>query len=244
VSANLNVLCTICARGGSKGVVNKNIKSLCGKPLIAHSIEQLTAWNHRPKKIIVSTDSKEIADVAIKFGADVPFFRPDYLATDAAPKIPVIRHAWQETEKIYNEKYDLVIDIDPTAPVRKLSDIDNVIEVYKKKHAWNVFSVVKARKNPYFNMVELTGDGVAQISKKMVSSIARRQDAPAVYDMNASIYLYSREFLCRDDLVSHFTEKTYVYEMDDISAFDIDREIDFKFIEFLAKEGIWNARYE
>ena len=120
-----NLLITICARGGSKGVKGKNTRSLVGKPLICYTIKQAKEWG-RGKHIVVSTDSEEIAQVAKEFGVEVPFIRPAELATDISGKISAIRHAFIASEKIYREKYDMVMDLDVTSPIRKVSDLRRV----------------------------------------------------------------------------------------------------------------------
>lgn len=238
----MKILVTIAARGGSKGVKNKNVRDLCGKPLIAHTIGQALKWG-RASKVLVSTDSAEIAGVAKRYGAEAPFLRPPELSTDTAPKVPVIRHAWAEAEKIYAETYDFVVDLDATAPLRRISDIEAALRTAQAKNSSTLFSVVPAHKNPYFNMVELDGEGWAKLCKKLGDGVKRRQDAPKVYDLNASIYVYSREFLLGDSQTV-LTEKSAVHVMDELSGTDIDREVDFRFVEFILKEGLWKFDYD
>lgn len=233
----MNILVTICARGGSKGVKNKNIRKLMGKPLIAYTIEQALTWG-RASEVVVSTDSDEIADVAKKYGALVPFIRPKELATDTADKLAVIRHALLESEKIYNANFDIVIDLDVTSPIRSVEDIENCYNLFQDKRPKVLFSVVHAHKNPYFNMVEVDSNGYAHLSKLLTGNIHRRQDAPIVYSMNASIYIYDSAFLRDEKNTSIFTNSSTIYEMGDLSGVDIDREVDFKFVEFLVKEGL------
>jgi len=222
----MNILSTICARGGSKGVKNKNIRELNGKIL--------AKWG-KASKIVCSTDSKDIARIANDYGAETPFMRPEELASDNAAKIPVIQHALEFCEKEYNTEYDLVIDLDPTAPLRKINDLDNALAEFHKTQADVLYSVKKKKKNPYFNMVELDDEGNARISKKLESAFVRRQDAPQVYSINGSIYIYDRNHLI--SVKGLHCENERIYVMDDIAAIDIDREIDFKFIEFLLKSG-------
>ena len=124
----MNILVTIAGRGGSKGVPDKNIRPLAGKPLIAHSIEQAKKWG-RAKHIVVSSDSQKIIEVAKKYGALAPFVRPNELAGDTADKLSVIRHALEESEKKYETKYDLVVDMDITAPLRKKNDLENMYSI-------------------------------------------------------------------------------------------------------------------
>lgn len=236
--SKFNILCTICARGGSKEVKNKNIRLLAGKPLIAYTIKQALKWG-KADNIIVSTDSENIKTVAEKYGAKVPFKRPEELAGDSSPKLLSIRHALIESERIFDKKYDIVMDLDATAPLRKIKDLDNCLKIFLKKKPENLFSVVKAHRNPYFNMVEEKKNGFVKLCKKKSKSIISRQMAPVVYSMNASIYFFTRDFLLNTKNLMPFSDKTAVYVMDDISSYDIDREIDFKFIEILIKEGIW-----
>jgi len=236
-----NILCTICARGGSKGIKNKNIRFLLGKPLIAHTIKQAFKWG-KAKKVIVSTDSKKISEVALRYGAEVPFMRSKKLASDSAAKILSIRHALVECERVYRERYDIVVDLDVSSPVRTVKDIDGCFEVFRKKKADTAFSVVHAHRNPYFNMVEKRKDGFVKICKRPPRLILRRQRTPEVYNMNASIYFYKREFLLDRRNKTPFSNKTAVYVMDDSAGYDIDREIDFKFIELLMKEGNYEIR--
>lgn len=238
----MKILVTIAARGGSKGVKNKNIRELCGKPLIAYTIEQALKWG-KASKVLVSTDSAEIAGAAKRFGAEAPFLRPPELSTDTAPKVPVVRHAWREAEKLYGETYDFVVDLDATAPLRKIADIEASVRTAVEKKSATLFSVVPAHKNPYFNMVELGAGGWAGLCKKPAAGVTRRQDAPEVYDMNASIYVYSREFLAGGS-PTVLTERSAVHVMDELSGVDIDREVDFKFVEFLIKEGLWKFDYD
>lgn len=232
-----NLLITICARGGSKGVKGKNIRNLAGKPLIYYTIKQAIDWG-KAKYIVVSTDSEEIAQIAKQFGAEVPFIRPDDLATDSAAKVPVIRHALISCEKIYQEKFDCVMDLDVTSPIRKVSDLEKAYHLFLEKRPKTLFSVVNARRNPYFNMVELDKYGKANYSKLPDKNFDRRQDAPQVYDMNASIYIYDRNFLLDEGNIRPVSDNSIIYEMDEISRTDIDSEIDLKFVEFLLKENV------
>lgn len=232
-----NLLITICARGGSKGVKGKNIRKLAGFPLIYYTIKQTKEWG-KGNHIVVSTDSSEIAEIAKKYGAEVPFMRPKKFASDKSPKTDAIRHALLESEKIFKKRFDYVMDLDITAPVRKTEDLENVLKLFLKKKPKTLFSVVRARRNPYFNMVEEDNKGRVHLSKK--GNFVRRQDTPKVYDMNASIYIYRRDYLLDEKNTSPISDGSVVYVMDEISRTDIDHEVDFKYIEFLVKEGIVN----
>lgn len=234
----MKILATIAARGGSKGLKNKNIKDLLGKPLIAYTIEQVNKWG-RYDKFIVSTDSKEIANIAIRFGAMVPFMRPVELANDTSGKLDVLRHSLVKSERHYRTRFDVLLDLDATAPIRTIEDIENIVKLFEEANADCVFSVVKARRSPYFNMVEEKEDGTITICKKLTDEIVRRQDAPIVYEMNASMYVYRRDFLLDINNKLPYSGKSMVYKMGELSCVDIDSELDFKFIEFLIREGIW-----
>jgi CMP-N-acetylneuraminic acid synthetase len=230
---------TICARGGSKGVRRKNSRHLGGKPLIAYTIESLLRWG-KADRVIVSTDSPEIMQIANDYGAETPFTRPTELATDTAPKIPVIQHAIRFCEEEEKSKYDIIVDLDPTSPLRQSEDIENALSEFQRTNADVLYSVTESSKNPYFNMVELDDDGKAHLSKVLKGEIYRRQDAPKVYSINGSIYVYDRDFL--ETTKGLHCEKERVYIMDELSSIDIDREIDFQFIEFLLERGLFEFK--
>lgn len=228
----MNRLCTICARGGSKGVTNKNIKLLLGKPLIAHTIMQAKKsglFNY----VAVSSDSEEILSVAKAWGVDVLIKRPDELATDQAAKLPVIRHALKAVEQQTGQKFHTHVDLDATSPLRNIADIKGAVKMLESnKEIANVITGAPARRSPYFNLVELNIEGYVELSKELSTSIVRRQDSPKCYDMNASIYVWRREVLLSEDKV--ILPKTALYEMPEERSIDIDSPLDFDFVEFLA----------
>lgn len=228
---NLKVIVTICARGGSKGVPGKNIRPLLGKPLIAHTIEhaQNLGWVDR---IVVSTDDEKIKRVAEEYGVSVPFLRPTLLAQDTSPKMPAMIHAVKTAEEHWQENYDLVLDLDPTNPLRLLEDITGVVDaLLKNPKARTAFSVTPAYKNPYMNMIEADKDGFAKVVKKPPKPIIRRQDAPAVYEVVASIYAIHRKNL---EKITYFpTKQNAFYVMPEERALDIDSAVDFEIIELL-----------
>lgn len=223
-------LCTICARGGSKGVKGKNVRNLMGKPLIAHSIEQARA-SGLFELLSVSSDSDEILDIARQCGADHLIKRPAEMATDQAAKLPVIRHCVAETERLAGRQFDILVDLDATSPLRTPSDIREAVALLEDRCAGNVITAMPARRSPYFNMVELDANGIASLSKPLQSSVVRRQDAPKCYDMNASIYVWSHEALFGSDTL--FNPDTRLYVMPEERSIDIDSELDFRFVEFL-----------
>ena len=223
-------ICTICARGGSKGVKNKNIRTLLGKPLIAHSILQAKA-SGLFDCIAVSSDSDEILATAGKWGADCLIKRPYELATDQAAKIPVIRHCVAEAESILGQTFDVVVDLDATSPLRIPEDIVGSVSLLEERGVYNVITGTPARRSPYFNMVEVDEQGVARLSKKLNTPVFRRQDAPKCYDMNASIYVWRRDTLFSCHTI--FNSDTLLYDMPEERSIDIDSELDFRFVEFI-----------
>ncbi len=235
----MRILGTICARGGSKGIKNKNIRLFLGKPLIYYSIQALKEWG-KCDRIIFSTDSEEIKKIAVEYGAEAPFLRSNELATDDASKIDVWKHIISYCEKEEHNVYDYIVDLDPTSPIRLLKDIEESYQKIIKKDADIIFSVYPCQKNPYFNMVEIDEDGYAKLCKKPNNAVFSRQKAPEVYSLNASIYIIKRDFLKKMNTL--YSGKAIVYKMSDISI-DIDREIDFKFLEFLIKNGEFKFDY-
>lgn len=230
---SMKKLCTICARGGSQGVKNKNIISLCGKPLIAHTILQAKK-SGLFDAITVSSDSKKILSIAKKWGADYLIDRPKELASSTAAKLPAIQHAVTNTEEQANTVFDILVDLDATAPLRSAEDLTNSFKLFiNNSNAMNLITACPARKSPYFNMVEMNQDGFASLSKKSEKTIVRRQDAPACYDMNASIYIWRREALFRNLPV--VSDRTLLYVMPEERSIDIDTPLDLVFVRLLAK---------
>lgn len=355
-----NILCTICMRGGSKGVPNKNLRKLHGKPLMAYTIQQ-ALQSGLFEHVVVSTDSQVIADMAKKCCAEAWFLRPAELATDEAPKLPVIRHAFLEAEKHYGQKFDQLMDLDVTSPLRLVEDITGAYKQFVDDDADILISASPARKNPYFNMVEINKGSVNLVkhnnfSKLLINPKAsirdaleslsqsgekclmvidsygklkgtlsdgdlrkallkgsnledpimdiynsnpvylkqsaykndlakklfienkfdlipiidedgvlldfvvweefftdedklfnqqsnlelhtpfRRQDAPDVYDMNASIYIWKRHALLESNTL--FTDRTSLFIMPEERSVDIDTELDWAFVEFITGRSL------
>ena len=229
-----NVLCTICARGGSKGVKNKNIKTINGKPLIAYTIEQAIA-SKLFEHVVISTDSDAIANIAKEYGAEVFFKRSEEMASDTAGKLDVIKDAFIRSEKHYKKQYDYLIDLDATAPLRSVQDIQDSFKQFLLNNNDNLITAMPGRRSPYFNLVEVDTYGKVNLSKKLDSNILRRQDAPKSYDMNASIYIWKRDVILNENSI--FLENTGLYVMPEERSIDIDTELDYKFVEFLMKES-------
>jgi CMP-N-acetylneuraminic acid synthetase len=228
----MNILITICARGGSKGISGKNIKLLAGKPLIEYTIELARQFQNKYSNvnIALSTDSKEITDIALLSGLKVPYIRPEFLATDTAGKIEAIGDVLLFYENQLQIRYDYVLDLDVTSPLRNINDLSKAFQLIKEDNtAFNLFSVNPANRNPYFNMVEQQENGYYNLVKK--GEFLTRQSAPKVYDLNASFYFYKRVFFdCNYKTVINPYSLIYIMPH---SCFDLDHQIDFEFIEYL-----------
>ena len=229
----MNILCTICMRGGSRGVRNKNLIKIFNKPLFYYSIKAAKNSNIF-SDIVVSSDSNKIIKNCSSFGIKHFVKRPNFLAKNNSPKIPVIRHALLEMEKKLNKKYEIIIDLDVTSPLRKVDDIKKALIKFKKDKSDILFTVCKARKNPYFNLIEKKRDEV-KLVKFLPKIISSRQKAPKVYDMNASIYIWKRAALIKYNTL--FTKKTSIFLMSVDRSFDIDTILDLEIIKFLMKKN-------
>ena len=230
----MEILITICARGGSKGIPAKNIKPIAGKPLIAYSIEQAKKLSKKINATItISTDDELIKKTAEKFGVITDYVRPDYLATDAVGKIETIEDILKYEESKANKRFDFVLDLDVTSPLRTIKDLEYAMQLMiDNSEAFNLFSVNKAARNPYFNMVEVNREGYYGLVKTNPNgTVISRQAAPEVYDLNASFYWYRRSFFELGSK-SVFTNKSLIYVMDHM-CFDLDHAVDFLFMEYL-----------
>ena len=224
--------CFIFARGGSKGLVNKNIKPLNGKPLIAYSIEEALKVKNIDR-VIVSTDSEEIAEVARKYHAEVPFLRPSHLASDDSPEWL----SWQHALSFLNEKEGRIpekfISVPTTSPLRSYEDIQNCIVEFDKGGADSIITVTEASRSPYFNMVKEADDGFIDIIIKKGNQIFRRQDAPSVYDVTTVAYVISSKFIMEHNGI--FEGKVRKVLVPSERSLDIDNEYDFKIAEYMIK---------
>jgi N-acylneuraminate cytidylyltransferase len=221
----------IFARGGSKGLPGKNIRSFRGKPLIAWSIEQALAVG-RIKRVIISTDSEEIAAVARDYGAEIPFMRPAELARDDSPEWLAWRHALNHLKETAGQYPDVFVSVPATAPLRKVDDIERCLDEYDKGDADMVITVTDAHRSPYFNMVKANPDGSVGLVIPGSSTVTRRQDAPAVYDMATVCYVANPEFV-----ISHgatFEGRVKAVHVPLERSIDIDTLLDFRIAEFLA----------
>ena len=241
----MNTLITICGRGGSKGIPNKNIRELNGKPLIAYTIASARAYQSKhPNTFIgLSTDSKAILDVSRKYGVDTAYMRPEELGLDSTGKIAVLADLLKYEEKARGLSFDLIIDLDITSPLRTLEDIENmVVKLGEYPTALNAFSVSHPHRNPYFNMVEQTESGFAIVVKRPDSPFLSRQSAPEVYDINGSIYVYTKAFFQKGQ-TSATTDWSIAYLINH-QCFDLDSPIDLEFMDFLLSRGKLNFEFE
>lgn len=234
-----SILITVCARGGSKGVLGKNIRPLLGKPLLLHTLDIAKEYSKRHENcpIYISTDSKDIAKVATDAGFSVPRMRSDHLSGDVIGKTPVIYNALLNAEKDFKTRFDFVLDLDVTSPLRNLDDIDGCVQMALKNPQYDVvLSVCESRRNPYFNMVEEIGGGKISLCKK--GDFKTRQSSPKVYDLNASIYVYRRDFFETGEADrSCIGPNTGIYVMPASRSWDIDHEEDFAIMEALMEHN-------
>ena len=220
----------VCARGGSKGVPRKNLRPLAGKPLITHTIECAKACPVL-QRVVVSTDDEEIADIARKCGAEVPFLRPAELAQDTSSKWEVFRHLVKALEEMDGARVGILVDLDTGVPLREPADIDGCVRRLLSGPADVVVTAYEPERNPYFNMVEIAEDGFARIAKYPDKPIVCRQQAPAVYSLSPAVYAIRTPALWQYEHWSRSRMQIYVMPRD--RAIDIDSELDYRLIEFL-----------
>ena len=232
---NKRILGLIPARGGSKGLPGKNIKPLLGKPLIAWTIEQVKASRYIDE-VLVSTDSKKIASIAKKYGAEVPFIRPKRLATSSARMIDVLLHALTFLEN-KNEHYDLIMLLQATSPLRGYKDIDASIELLVKKKARAVISVCESEQHPWWSIMLTRDRRIKDFNKKRIMN-KNRQELPTYYRINGALYISYIGYVKREK--GFIGRTTYAYVMPRERSVDIDTEFDFKLAEFLMANIIKN----
>ncbi len=230
----MRTLAVVPARGGSKGVLRKNLREVGGKPLIAHTI--VTGLAARSiDRLVVSTEDDEIAEVARSYGADVPFERPEALATDIASQLDVVIHALGVVEEVEAVPYDCVVLLQPTAPLRTSEDIDHCIAKLESEKADSVISFYRVEHGHPHYMYTLEGGCPVPLLKGAVSS--RRQDFPAVYIRNGAIYAVRRDVLVNDR--SFYGKEIRPYIMPYVRSVNIDTETDLSIADlFFRQRGI------
>ena len=222
------ILALIPARGGSKGVPGKNLKRLFGKPLIAWTIEEAKKSRYIDK-IVVSTDYEAIANVAVKYGAAVPFKRPRKLASDNAKMIDVMSHCIRFFQNI-GDTYDIIILLQPTSPLRSVYDIDKAVEFFIEKAAKAVVGVVECEYSPWLTNILPKDLNMNNFLKKNIIN-KNRQELKAYYRVNGVIYLSDIDFIINKR--DWYGPKTFAYIMKRENSVDIDDLFDFMLAEFI-----------
>lgn len=220
------MIAIIPARGGSKGLPEKNIKQLMGKPLIAYTIECVLKSKY-VDRVIVSTDSKEIAEVALKYGAEVPFMRPDYLASDTAMAVDNYIYTIDRLEKDSGSKINEFMVLQPTSPLRAVEDIDGATEMFFSKKADSVISYTKEAHPVYWHKFIDENNKLVDIFE---STIVNRQELKISYYPNGAVYIFRTKLIRQKKYYSH---ETYAFIMPRNRSVDIDYQEDFDYAEFL-----------
>jgi len=234
----MTVATFIFARGGSKGIPDKNIKIFNGKPLITWSIEcalSLPQVDH----VYISTDSELIAKVAHESGATIPFMRPSELATDDCSEWLAWQHAAKFLRNKYGNKFSTLLSIPATAPLRMPIDIDLALSKYVKDKPDVVITVAETSLNPYFNMVRVDEYGSVLLASNSDINYHRRQDTPNIYSITTVAYVVSIDFLLANNRLFDGVVKSIVVPQE--RSIDIDSELDFKLAQYLHSERL-NAK--
>jgi CMP-N-acetylneuraminic acid synthetase len=228
----------IFARGGSKGLPGKNLRPLAGRPLLAWAIGHARGVP-RIRRVIVSTDSAEIAAVAREHGAEVPFMRPAQLAGDRSPEWEAWRHALGFLREDEGALPEAMVSVPAIAPLRQPSDIDRCLDEYARGEADIVLTVTQGRANPWFNMVVLGPDGRAGLVNPPGHEIAGRQQAPAVYEITPVAYVARPEFVLSQPGL--FAGRVRAVQVPAERAVDIDTLLDFRIAQCLLEAGTEGA---
>ncbi|OJY29719.1 MAG: acylneuraminate cytidylyltransferase [Myxococcales bacterium 68-20] len=230
------MLAVIPARGGSKGLPRKNVRPLCGLPLLVHSLRCAT-MTKIIDRVIVSTDDAEIADVARAHGADVPFMRPSALARDDTPMVPVLKHALEWIEDEEARRYESVLLLDPTSPARLPDDITRAAEMLAASEtADGVVACSRPSFNPFWVGVT-NADGMVRRTFEPEKTYARRQDVPKFFRVNGALYLWRRDYLLGADASWLSSGKHLMLEIPEERAFSIDDERELRLLELQVEHG-------
>jgi CMP-N-acetylneuraminic acid synthetase len=233
------ILAVIPARGGSKGLPRKNIRPICGTPLIAYSIETALAARHLFHRVIVSTDDEEIASVARRYGAEVPFLRPAELGGDEVPMVPVLRHALQFIEQQDGIRLDWVCLLQPTDPFRTVEDIEAAIALARQGDCDSVISVVQVFSVHPILMKRIENGRLKHYCIEEKEGTRRQDFQPPAYMRNGAIYLTRRDVLMEHDSV--WGEIIRPYIMPEERSVGVDSELDLKLVEILMEERLKDA---
>ena len=227
------MIAIIPARGGSKGLPGKNIKQLDGKPLIAYTIEAALKSKYIDR-VIVTTDSKEIADIAMKYGAEVPFMRPDALATDTATAIDVYIHAVEFLMDEMKDKIEEFMVLLPTAPMRTEIHIDNAVEFFYNNKATTLISVKEAETPITWYLNRDVTNRISNAGFGVGNAVTNRQVNTKYYIPNGAIYILNYNLL--KSKRTYYCDNTVGYEMSAEDSVDIDTLLEFRFAEMLMRE--------
>jgi CMP-N,N'-diacetyllegionaminic acid synthase len=231
-AAGARLCALIPARGGSKGLVRKNVRAFRGTPLVAHAVEtarQVAGLD----RIVVSTDDAEIADIARRAGADVPFLRPAELATDETPTLPVVQHAvrWLEA---HGAGVDAVVLLQATSPLRTAQHVEAAIRKFVETGADSVTTVCAVKDSPYW-MQRLDGDRLRPLMAEG-QRYGRRQDLPPVYRLTGAVYVSRRDVIMEQGrLLGDDTRAIVVGRRESV---DVDDELDLRLCELIAAEEV------
>lgn len=233
-----DTLVLIPARGGSKGVPKKNIKLFLGKPLIQYTLDFASKY-YNNVDICVSTDSEEIKNVVEALGYNVPFLRPERLATDHSGSREVILHALEYYIQS-GIKYKNVLFLQPTSPIRNKSTFDKIIDFARNNIIFDmIVSVKESKSNPYFNLFEENTQGYLFKSKK--GDFVRRQDCPTIYEYNGVFYYISADAIFKNKM-GDFEKVIKIIDNDPIYNIDIDTMIDWKMAELIVTD--YNLQFD
>ena len=224
----MTTIAFIFTRGRSKGLPGKNIRLFGGKPLIAWSIQHAQAVK-RISRVIVSTDSQEIAAVAQQYGAEAPFIRPAELAQDDSPEWLAWRHALNYLRETTDMLPEVMVSVPATAPLRLPLDVENCLDEYEGGGADVVITVTDARRSPYFNMVTIKADKTVHLVSPPQLPLISRQQVPVVYDMTTVCYAASTEFVMTHNSI--FEGRVKAVRVPPARGLDIDTLLDFQIAE-------------
>lgn len=236
----MNILFTLCGRAGSKGVKGKNARDFLDVPLVWYSMANIALYMEEYAandniKVVLNTDSEPLKEL-VKRVKDLPvtiLHREENLAGDRVPKVAVILDCLNRAEELFSCKFDMVVDLDITSPLRTVLDVKNAIDrKCQRPEVDVVYSVAPSRRNPYFNMVK---EENSFFCKAIPSNFTTRQEAPVFYDMNASIYAYSPDALRNKEQATFFNSNCDAVVMKDTGILDIDSEEDYELMQVIAK---------
>lgn len=235
----MKILITLCARAGSKGVANKNVKEFNGFPICYYTLSayqlfcKKNAEKYEAIDLAVNTDSEHLIRQINR--TRIPYItvkRENDLANDTAAKVDVLKDTLLKAEEFSGNSYDILLDLDLTSPLRTVEDIEGVLQTLLESTNGDVaFSMTDARRNPYFNMVSMKENGF--LGTVIKSDFVARQQTPPCFDMNASIYAYRRAFLLKDKKTL-FDGNALGFMMEDTGILDIDSERDYELMQLIA----------